>query len=255
MNNMSIKISVVIITKNEIDRISICLQSLHALTDDIIVVDSRSNDGTAEKAKELGAQVFDTSWQGYGPTKNFGHQKAKYDWILSLDADEALSKELLEEISEMKLNPGCIYAIDRQNFYLGKAIKYSGWSPDWVLRIFNKNEVKWNENLVHEKLILPERNHIIKLKGKLFHNSYRSLEDHRTKIEKYAILRAQTWIANAKSPGIPKRFLGPIWKGFKSFILKLGFLDGKAGWTIAKMNIYLVKRQIYHFDNLKSPRS
>ena len=252
---MSIKISVVIITKNEIDRISNCLQNLHALTDDIIVVDSGSNDGTIEKARELGAQVINTSWKGYGATKNFGHWKAKYDWILSLDADELLSKELLKEIIELNPKPGRIYAIDRQNFYLGKAIKYSGWSPDWVLRIFNKNEVRWNENLVHEKLIILDNNHISKLKGKLLHHSYRSIEDHKTKIERYAILRAQTWIENGKGPGILKRFFGPGWKGFKSFILKKGFLDGSAGRTIAKMNIYLVKRQIFHFDKLKSTRS
>lgn len=252
---MSIKISVVIITKNEIDRISKCLQSLQGLTDDIIVVDSGSDDGTVVKAEELGAKVFKTEWQGYGATKNFGHMKAKYDWILSIDADEVLSNELIKEIRALNPKSACTYALDRQNFYLGKAIKYSGWSPDWVFRIFNKNVVRWNDNLVHEKLIIPEDNKIIELKGKLLHYSYRSIEDHRAKIEKYAILRAQSWIDHGKRPGLLKRFIGPSWKGFKSYILKLGFLDGKAGWMISKMNIYLVKRQIFHFDKLKSSRT
>lgn len=252
---MSKKISIVIIAKNEIDRISNCLHSLHNLTDDIIVVDSGSSDGTVEKAIELGAKVISTTWMGYGATKNFGHSKAKYDWIFSLDADEFLSTELLHEIEKIDLEAGKVYAIDRQNFYLNKKIKYSGWSPDWVFRIFNKNEVKWNNNLVHEKLIIPFGMKTIKLKNKLLHHSYRNLEDHKAKIEKYAALRAQTWKDKGKNLGYLKRFLGPAWKGFKTYILKLGFLDGKQGWIISKMNVHLIKRQIHHFDRLKSDRS
>jgi len=249
---MAAPISVVIITKNEIDRISKCLQSLHSLTDDIIVIDSGSNDGTVEKAKNLGAKVYKAEWQGYGPTKNFGHDKAKYNWILSLDADELLSKSLLEEIKSLQLETGNVYKIDRQNYYLNKAINYSGWSPDWVFRIFNKNEVKWNDNLVHEKLILPSQINTVKLKHKLIHHSYRSVADHKAKVEKYADLRAQIWLDKAKSPSMIKRWFGPIFKGLKSYILKLGVLDGKEGWMIAKMNMYLVRRQIFHFDRLKA---
>ena len=249
---MANNISVVIITKNEIDRITACIQSIHTLTDDIIVVDSGSTDGTVEKARELGAVVIDTKWKGYGPTKNYGFSKAKYDWVLSLDADEKVSKQLLDEIKSLDLTPKTVYAINRQNFYLDKAIKHSGWSPDWVFRIFNKQTVQWNDSLVHEKLIIPAGYNTIKLQGKLLHHSYRSIKDHKAKIEKYAALRAQIWIDKGKAPGIWKRNLGPIWKSFKSYILNLGVLDGKAGWTIARMNFYLVRRQIFHYDKLKS---
>ena len=252
---MSVKISAVIISKNEVDRIGDCIQSLKALTDDIIVVDSGSTDGTQEKARSLGATVVETGWIGYGANKNFGHTKTQNDWILSIDADESLSAELVEEIQSTSSKQGIVYAIDRQNYYLGKRINYSGWSPDWVQRIFNKNEVKWNENLVHEKLVLSENVKVLRLKHKLIHNSYRSKEDHMAKIEKYASLRAQMWIDKNKTPNVFKRWLGPSFKAFKSYILKLGILDGGAGWNIAKMNAHLVKRQIYHFDKIKNSRS
>lgn len=245
-------ISAVIIAKNEVDRIGRCIQSLQSLTDDIVVVDSGSSDGTKEKARSLGAKVVTSEWKGYGPTKNFGHELAQHDWILSLDADESISPELVSELKMINFESGQVYSIDRQNYYLGKIIKYSGWSPDWVIRVFNKNEVRWNENLVHEKLVISDYIKVSHLKNKLIHHSYRSIEDHMEKIEKYASLRAQMWWDQNKPPSIVKRWLGPIFKGFKSYILKLGILDGRAGWTIAKMNAHLVRRQVYHFDKIKN---
>lgn len=252
---MPSKISAVIISKNEGDRIATCIESLIPLTDDIIVVDSGSTDGTKEKATNLGAKVFESKWLGYGNTKNFGHTLSKYDWIISIDADESLSKDLLHELKNTDFEFGCVYSIDRQNIYLGKKIKYSGWSPDWVHRVFNKNEAKWNDNLVHEKLIFPDSFKTKKLKHKLIHNSYRSIEDHRDKIEKYAALRAQIWRDKGRHPNVIKRWLGPVFKAFKSYILKLGILDGREGWMIAKMNAHLVKRQIYFFDNLNKSKT
>ena len=252
---MPAKISAVIISKNEVDRISRCIQSLLPLTDDIVVIDNGSTDGTVKLAQNLGAKVYNIKWKGYGPTKNYGHDKAQNDWIISLDADEFLSGGLIEEIKALKLESTCVYKIDRQNYYLGKKINHSGWSPDWVFRIFNKTEVRWNESLVHEKLIIPEAFKVVKLKHKLIHHSYRSIKDHKEKTEKYAKLRAKIWIKTNKYPSQFKRWFGPVFKGFKSYILKLGFLDGAEGWTIAKMNAYLVKRQIYHYDKSKASKT
>ncbi len=252
---MSVKVSAVIITKNEVDRIVECIQSLLPLSDDIIVMDNGSTDATVEKAKSLGAKVFETQWLGYGATKNLGHSKAKYDWILSIDADESLPQELIKELQNTRFETGCIYAIDRQNYYLGHKISHSGWSPDWVYRVFNKNEAHWNDNLVHEKLTFPSNFKIVKLKHKMIHHSYRSIQDHLDKVEKYAALRAQIWLDRGRNPNIFKRWLGPMFKGFKSYILKFGFLDGGAGWKIAKMNAHLVKRQLHYFDKLKKSES
>ncbi|MEM9545691.1 MAG: glycosyltransferase family 2 protein [Bacteroidota bacterium] len=252
---MLIPISAVIITKNEVDRITPCIKSLLPFINDIVVIDNGSTDGTVKKAKELGARVFQHEWLGYGPTKNLGHTKAKNDWILSLDADESLSAELIQELKTLQLQEKMVYAMDRQNYYLGKKIKHSGWSPDWVFRIFNKRNVAWNKNLVHEKLNIPDGFKIYKLRNKLIHHSYRSTEDHKKKVEKYAKLRAQIWVDKNRHPHIFKKLFGPFFKGFKSYILQLGFLDGVAGWNIAKMNVHLVKRQLYYFDLLKKNTS
>ena len=251
---MPINISAVVISKNEVDRIGDCIQSILPLTNDIIVMDSGSEDGTIEMAKSLGAKVFETEWKGYGPTKNLGHSKAKHEWILSIDADEVVTAKLAAELRQLDVDPQVVYAIDRQNFYLGQQIKYSGWSPDWVYRLFHKKNVQWNDSLVHEKLIISKSFKIVKLKGKLNHFSYRSKEDHRAKIEKYAALRAQIWQNTNRKPGVLKKWFGPFLKGFKSFVLKLGFLDGHAGWVIAKMNVYLVRRQLYYFDQLNQKK-
>jgi glycosyltransferase involved in cell wall biosynthesis len=251
---MSIKLSAVIITKNEAHRIGQCIKSLQNITDDIVIVDSGSTDTTKAISRKLGAKIYETEWRGYGPTKNMGHSKAQNDWIISVDADELMTDELAKEIMHLELESNCVYALNRQNYYLGKKIKHSGWSPDWVYRIFNRKEVKWNDNLVHEKLILPDHMKIIRLKHKLIHHSYDSIEDHMSKIENYAHLRAQIWIEQKKHPSLLKKWFGPAFKGFKSYILQLGYLDGKAGWTIAKMNTRLVRRQLYYFDKLQKSK-
>ena len=248
---MAKEISAVIISKNEVDHIEACIQSLQPITDDIIVMDSGSNDGTIALAQSMGAKVYETTWQGYGPTKNHGHAHAKYDWIISIDADEVLSQNLIEEIQALHLTHQTVFAFDRQNFIQQKKIKYSGWSPDWVHRIFNKQEVQWNDNLVHEKLIIPDHFKIQRLRSKLNHYSYSSMEDYASKIEKYASLKAQSWLNNDKSPSLIKRYFGPFFKGFKAYILKGGILDGREGWLIAKMNKDLVRKQIQYFDKLK----
>jgi len=249
------KLSAVIITKNEADRIEACLQSLTPVTDDIVVIDSGSKDGTQALAKKLGARVIPSDWKGYGPTKNHGHSLAKYDWILSIDADEQLSASLITEIQKLDLTDGLVYAIDRQNYYLGHRIRHSGWSPDWVLRIFHKKHVKWNDSLVHEKLIVPPDHSILKLNHKLIHHSYRSKKDHLEKVEKYALLRAKSWLEDQSEPNVWKRNFGPFFKAFSAYILKLGFLDGKAGWEIASINAHLIRRQLYYYDQLKKAQS
>jgi glycosyltransferase involved in cell wall biosynthesis len=249
-----IGISAVILSKNEEDRITRCIESVSDLVDEVIVVDSGSTDRTVEIARSLGAIVYAIEWKGFGNSKNFGNEKASNNWILSIDSDEWLSNELIEEIRSIPLQEKCIYAMDRSNIYLGKTIRHSGWSSDWVLRLFHKSDVYWNDNLVHEKLTFTNEYSINKLTGKLMHDSYRSVEDHQSKIEKYAMLKAESWIKKGNPPSILKRYFGSFFKGFHSYIIKLGFLDGKEGLIIAKMNVYLVRKQIAYYDSLKDGR-
>lgn len=246
------EISAVIISLNEADRVGRCISSLLGLVDEVIVIDSGSKDGTRQIAKDLGAIVVESQWLGYGQTKNVGHEIANNNWILSIDSDEYLSDKLKEEISKLKLNSGSVYSMDRQNIYLGKQVKYSGWSPDWVDRLYEKDKIEWNDNLVHEKLIIPRSANRVRLKHKLIHHSYRSEADHRKKIEKYAALKAQSWVEHGQSPSLLKIFFGAGFKAFHSYILKLGILDGKVGWKLAKMNAFLVRRQLKEYQRLKN---
>lgn len=246
------KISAVILSKNEADRIGQCITSLIDVVDEILVVDSGSEDDTVGIASELGARVVSTDWKGFGQTKNFGHDVAIHDWILSVDSDEWLSKDLAKEIKELKRIDNRVYSINRSNIYMGREIRHSGWSPDWVPRLFNKKYITWNDNLVHEKLIIPNSVQIEKLSSKLMHDSYRSVEDHREKTDKYAKLKAKSWIEKGKSPSFLKRHFGAGFKAFHSYVIKAGFLDGKEGRMISKMNAYLVKKQVEYYDALKS---
>lgn len=246
------KISAVILSRNEADRISQCISSLIDIVDEVIVVDSGSEDDTTDIAKSLGANVNIIDWKGYGANKNFGHSLARNNWILSIDSDEWLSAELAEEILRLKKHDNIVYTINRTNIYMGKKIHYSGWSPDWVPRLFNKKHVSWNDNLVHEKLIIPKGYSLLKLNECLMHNSYRSKEDHKAKTDNYAMLKAKSWIESGNSPSFLKRHFGPGFKAFHSFVIKAGFLDGKEGRQIANMNAYLVKMQVEYYDQLKS---
>ena len=245
-------VSAVILSKNEADRIGRCIISLRNIVDEVIVVDSGSTDDTLNIAKSLGAKVISTEWKGYGETKNFGHNLAQNDWILSVDSDEWLSEKLANEIKALKKNDKMIYSLNRSNIYQGKEIQHSGWSPDWVLRLFNRKDICWNSNLVHEKLIISHDFTVQKLNGKLMHDSYRSIEDHKAKTDKYAMLKAESWIINGSCPSLLKRYFGSGFKAFHSYVIKAGFLDGKEGWMIAKMNAYLVKMQVEYYDKLKS---
>ena len=243
-------VTAVIISHNEEDRIGACIASVIDIVDEVLVIDSHSTDNTRQVALDLGARVESIDWKGYGGSKNYGNQLAKNDWILSLDCDEACSSELCDELRGLKLDPSIAYQIDRYNYYLGHRVRFSGWSPDWVLRLFHRSAYRWNDNMVHEKLESTSVPSYRKLKGYLEHNSYRSEEEHKTKTEKYAALKAKSWIRNGKSPGWLKVFFGAGFKAFYSFIIKGGFRDGSIGWKIAKMNAYLVRCQIRSFRKL-----
>ena len=147
---MSLPISVVIITLNEESNIKRCLDSVR-LFDEIIIVDSGSTDQTIDIAEKHGAKVIRHEWLGFGPQKQYAVNQASHDWVLSLDADEYLSSDLIEDVQNARLDdPSSAFAINRRSFFLGKEVKYSGWSPDWVIRLFNRNNACFTDDLVHE---------------------------------------------------------------------------------------------------------
>ena len=246
------KISAVIITYNEEKNISDCINSVIDIVDEVIVVDAHSTDQTRQSANELGAKVIVNDWISFGIQKNIGAEQAKNNWILSIDADERVDKDLKLSIQKLNLFKSEIYAINVKTNYLGKWIRYCGWYPNYKKRIYNKLLCKWSSDHVHESLEYQEKMKIIKLPGNLLHYSYPSLERHHEKIQSYAKLTAEKWLQQNRSPGLLKKLFGPSFRFFKTYILKLGILDGREGFLISKMSAQLVHEQLNYFKQLES---
>ena len=235
------KISAVVITKNEASNIEPCVVALLKVADEVLIVDSKSEDETVEIAKDLGAKVIEVNWKGYSATKNLGNELAKHDWILSIDADEVLSDELINNINLLKLDHGKIYSLDRLTNFCGQWIKHSGWYPEWKVRLFNKKFTHWEGKFVHEKLTHSKSVQTEKIEGKLFHYSYKTKADHWRRIEKYAKLSAEEMKSKGKQSNFIKLWISPIVRFLKTYFLKLGFLDGRNGWLISVRNAKLVR--------------
>lgn len=243
--------SAVIITKNEAAHIEACIASIRPITDDIIVIDSGSTDATVTIAKSAGAQVYFHKWEGYGVNKNYGIQLAKNDWILSIDGDEVIDETLQQAILTMTPSLDTIYQMNSLVRYGDRWIRNSGWYPIWKNRLHNRSMAQWNLSPVHEDLVSERPMKHQKLDGHLLHYSYTSPQQHREKIEQYAQLQARKWKETGRQIGIFRELLGGGFQFIKTYIFQLGFLDGKAGFTIAKMNAILEKRKIYFYRKLK----
>lgn len=236
-------ITAVIITYNAADTIKPCLEALVKVCDEILVLDSFSDDGTVEICKEIGVRILPQEWLGYAQTKNLGNSLAKHDWILSIDADEVLSDELTAALQSFQPEDGKVYALDRLTNFCGKWIYHSGWYPDWKVRLFNRKDVHWQGDFVHETLAIPASFQVIRLDGKLFHYSYKNSEDHFSRMEKYALLSAREQFQQGKKATFIKLFLSPPTRFFRTYILKKGFLDGREGWVISVRSAYMVRKR------------
>lgn len=231
--------SIVIICRNEASAIARTLSSLQGLTDDIIVYDNGSTDGTQDLVRQFKVHLHEGSWEGFGKTKTKANQLAKYDWILSLDADEAADEELRQSL--LQWNPGndaIVYDILFKNFLGAKYLKYGEWGGDHHIRFFNKKFVQWDEAPVHEQLIIPANAVIKKLKGYVLHQTMKDIHDYATKMVKYAMLNGEKYYKQGKKASWFKLRLSPGFTFFNYYILKLGFLDGHAGYICARMTAY-----------------
>jgi glycosyltransferase involved in cell wall biosynthesis len=231
-------LSVVIIAKNEANNIAPCIESAGLISDDIIVVDSGSNDGTQEIAIKANASVHLIKWQGYGNSRNTGADHAKCDWIFALDADERISKALSNAIKEID-NPQqqIIYGCRRRNYYGKKMLRYGEWGNDTTYRLYNKNFAHWDDAMVHESLTAAGTEKKL-LPGYLEHYTIKNLQEFRVKLEQYAGLQARNFYEQGKRASFFKRFFSPTVNFLSGYIFKLGFLDGHAGFEIAKMNAH-----------------
>lgn len=231
-------ISLVVITLNEESNIERCLRSVPFVSD-IVVVDSGSRDATVDLAQKMGARVFHEAWRGFGPQKRFAVEKAAYDWVLSLDADEALSPELAREIEEkfatFRAEYG--YLMPRKSFHLGRWIQYGGWFPDDQLRLFNRLFSNFNEDTIHEKV---EVSHRERLKAPILHWVFKNLSHQVVTNDRYSSLQAGELLRKGQGPSFWRLLLKPPTKFIECYFFKKGFLDGIPGLVIAISASYSV---------------
>jgi glycosyltransferase involved in cell wall biosynthesis len=237
-------LSVVVITYNESKHIKRCLDSVQDIANEIIVIDSGSTDNTVVIAQSCGTKVVHQDWLGYGEQKNFANSLTQNDWILSLDADEALSSELKEEIIVELKNPRFkVYSMNRCNRYCGKWLRFSGWYPDTKLRLFNKNAAYWNTNRVHEILMVDLNIPVGKFKSDILHYPFDSVVEHKQRAEKYALLGAEQLFLKGKKPNCFKLYFGASFRFFRDYFLNLGFLDGNSGFWACKITAQAVSKK------------
>ncbi len=230
-------LSVAIITLNEANHIARCIKAAQQLADEVVVVDSGSTDGTQEIAKTLGASLIDQPFLGYGRQKQFAVNATSGSWVLSLDADEVLTEALVQSIREaMEQDNVQVFQVNRLNNYLGTWLKHSGWHPDWQTRLWKRSAAQWNEANIHEGVLTDK--HIGRLKGTLLHYSIQSKEQHLSTIDKYTTLSAQKLKEEGKEYKAFKRFISPPFHFIQTFIFRLGFLDGKAGFWVCWRSAY-----------------
>jgi glycosyltransferase involved in cell wall biosynthesis len=229
---MSIKISATIITFNEENNIKRCIKSLD-FCDEIIVVDSLSNDNTCAIAKELGVKVINQKFLGHIAQKQLAVDNCNNDWILSLDADEEVSKELKESILTLVTSDlvNDAYSMNRVSFHLGRWIRYGGWYPDKKVRLFNKLKASWGGYNPHDKVIV--NGSVGHLKGDLLHYVFDDLRHNIDTNNSYSSIMANDLNKNGKKFSYIKLFLKPVGKFLEVYIYKKGFLDGMAGFIIA----------------------
>jgi glycosyltransferase involved in cell wall biosynthesis len=246
-----IQLSAVIITYNEEKNIERCLLSLQGVVDEIIVLDSFSKDNTKTIALKFGVEFHERAWEGYAASKNYANQLAKYDHIISIDADECLSLELKASILEFKNHaPSDLADLNRLTNYCGKWIKHCGWYPDRKVRLFDKRKVKW-EGDIHETLKIKDGQAPHFLKGDLLHYSYYTKADHFAQIEKFTTIAAASEFSNGKRSSLGKAYLSALVKFVQAYFFRLGVLDGWAGFLVCSRSAYASYLKYYKIVQLQ----
>lgn len=228
------KLSVIIIAKNESACIATCLKSVN-FADEIIVLDSGSTDGTPEICRALGARVEITDWPGFGPQKNRALALAQGDWVLSLDADETVSAALCAEIQRaVAADDASIYAMPRLSRYLGRPMRHAGWWPDHVVRLFRRGCARFSDDLVHESLVFDGK--LLYLTAPLDHETYTSFEEIIDKINRYSSAGAEMALRRGKDSSLSLAITKGLFAFFRTYVLRAGFLDGREGFMLAVSN-------------------
>jgi glycosyltransferase involved in cell wall biosynthesis len=248
-------LSAVIITFNEEDNIERCIQSVKQVADEIIVLDSFSTDETAQIARNLGATVYQEKFRGYIGQKNFAIKLASHDYILSLDADEALDPELVQSILEAKASfANRAYSMNRCTNFCGRFIRHGLWYPDRKIRLFDRTIAKWGGLNPHDKIQLQENFKPRYLKGDILHYSFANTEDLVWQNNRLSSIAASSLYASGRKSTWFKMLVNPAWAFINGYIFRKGFLDGFDGFTIAvhtSHQVFQKYSKLYRLQNIK----
>ncbi|MFO7880483.1 MAG: glycosyltransferase family 2 protein [Bacteroidota bacterium] len=252
---MEVKLSVVVITYNESKNIGRCLESVRNIADEMLVVDSYSQDDTVAIAGSYGAKVVEHTFHGHIEQKNFAITQAKYPHILSLDADEALSDALQKKIADIKQNweyDG--YSFNRLTNYCGRWIRHGGWYPDIKTRLVDSRLGSWQGNNPHDKYVLKKGSSLYHVDEDILHYSYYTVSEHLKQIDYFSGIKADVLYKKGIKPNRIKLYFASGFKFFSGYFLKGGFLDGYEGYMIARLSAASTLLKYYklrkaHSDN------
>ncbi len=246
---MQARLSVIVITRNEAQRLSTCLTSV-AFADEVIVVDSGSTDGTQTLARDLGARVIETAdWPGFGPQKQRALDAATGDWVLSIDADEWLDSTLAAAIRQVLADDAgqpAAFKVDRLSAFCGQWMRAGSWYPDHLLRLFRRGQGRFSDDQVHEQLLIdaradtqdhaPAGTHWPTLPGLLLHNSITSLHDGIEKMNRYTSGRALDLRRKGRRGGLFAALAHGLSAFVRAYLIRRGFLDGRRGFVLALLD-------------------
>ena len=232
----SMRLSAIVITRNEQSHILECLRSID-FADEIIVLDNASSDETVALARQCGASVHVTSdWPGFGPQKNRALSLATGDWVLSLDADERVTTALRDAVLRvMEQSDGPVaYRFPRRSSYCGQFMLHSGWSPDKVLRLFRRGQAQFSDDLLHERLVASGK--VGDLSEPLLHLSFPDFESVLDKVNRYSSVGAQVMAKRNVQASLLGAVSHGLWAFIRTYVVRRGFLDGQLGLALAISN-------------------
>ena len=245
------KISVVIISFNEERDIGRCLESVSGLAAEVLVLDSFSTDGTEAICRSYAVRFKQHLFDGYVSQKNRALRLASHDYILSLDADEALSEEARSEVEKVKKewsHDG--YFFNRRNSYCGHWMRHTTWYPDRKLRLFDRRKANWTGLDPHDSIRMDPESQMVRLKGDILHWTVRTKIEQQAKTEQFARISAKYYFDQGIKPGKGSAVIHSVWRWFREYCLLLGVLDGKAGWEVARFSALYVWKKYYYLRQL-----